>query len=215
MSNEKYNAKDLQKFLVKEKVSTIEQLKRVLGTSVRMTVLRKLSELGYQTSYSHNAKFYTLKQLCEFDTDGLWSNRKVWFSAYGTLLETGRAIINRSPAGFSVTELDDTVHVSTKQALLHLYKKKLIVREKIDGVFVYFPVKERKRQLFARKGLGDRRPLWFFYFPAGYTQVHAISPQPSDGLLQVFLFSRHRQYFERFCRSTAREFLDPREYPAL
>ena len=155
MSDEKYNAKDLQKFLLKEKVSTIEQLKRVLGTSVRMTVLRKLSELGYQTSYSNNAKFYTLKQLCEFDTDGLWSHRKVWFSVYGTLLETGRAIINRSPAGFSVTELNDTVHVSTKQALLHLYKKKLIVREKIDGVFVYFSVEKemRKRQLFARKDL--------------------------------------------------------------
>ena len=61
--SEKYSAKDLQKFLVKEKVSTIEQLKRILGTRVRMTVLRKLSELGYQTSYSHNAKFYTLKQL--------------------------------------------------------------------------------------------------------------------------------------------------------
>ena len=84
-----------------------------------------------------------------------WSHRKVWFSAYGTLLETGRAIINRSPAGFSVTELDETVHVSTKQALLHLYKKKLIAREKVGGIFVYFSFDEnlRKQQLLARKEL--------------------------------------------------------------
>lgn len=118
-----------------------------------MTVLRKLTELGYQTSYSHNAKFYTLKRLCEFDQDGLWSHRNAWFSVYGTLLETGRTIINRSASGYSVAELDEALHVSTKPSLLHLNKKEWIGREKIGGLFVYFSMEEsvRKQQLRARQ----------------------------------------------------------------
>ena len=155
MVEEKYSAKALQKFFEREKIATIDQLKSALGSNVRMTVLRKLAELGYQTSYSHNAKFYTLKWLCEFDEDGLWPHRNVWFSVHGTLLETGRTIINRSPAGYSVAELDQALHVSTKQSLLHLNKKALLDREKVGGIFVYFSTDERirKEQFLERKGL--------------------------------------------------------------
>jgi hypothetical protein len=96
MSNERYRAADLKKTLDKSKISTIAELQNALGTSVRMTVFRKLAELGYQTSYSHNGKFYALKSLCEFNDEGLWSCRNVWFSVYGTLLETERNFIGRS-----------------------------------------------------------------------------------------------------------------------
>ena len=160
MIKEKYSIEALQKFLEREKVSTIDQLKRVLGTSVRMTVFRKLTEIGYQTSYSHNAKFYALKRLCEFDEDGLWSYQNVWFSVYGTLLEAGRTIINRSTAGYSVAELDKALHVSTKQSLLHLHKKALIDREKVVGIFVYFSSDKtvRKKQLLERRELTALQP---------------------------------------------------------
>ena len=155
MCGEKYRAADLKKLLTKSKISTIAELQDALGTSVRMTLFRKLAELGYQTSYSHNGKFYTLKALCEFDSDGLWSCRDVWFSVYGTLLETGRNFIGRSSAGYSVNELDEALHVSTKQSLLHLTKKNMIVREKVGGIYVYFSADKRqhKRQLLARGGL--------------------------------------------------------------
>lgn len=48
------------------------QLKSVLGTSVSYTVLRKLSPLGYRTSYSHGGTYYTLDELAQYDELGLW-----------------------------------------------------------------------------------------------------------------------------------------------
>ena len=80
MSEEKYSSQKIQTFLEKTRISTIGQLKRALGSKVRMTVLRKLSRLDYQTSYSHNGKFYTLKRLCEFDEHGLCAPR--WNSVH-------------------------------------------------------------------------------------------------------------------------------------
>ncbi len=157
MSVGKYDVKKIEKYLEENKISTIGQLKRVLGTNVRMTVLRKLAELDYQTSYSHNGRFYTLKKQNEFDDEGLWSCRKIWFSIYGTLLETGKMFINRSESGYSVNELDKALHVSTKQSLLLLNKRKLVCREKVGGVFIYFSSDKSviKRQLLSRKELAS------------------------------------------------------------
>ncbi len=38
-----------------------------LGTQVDMTVFRKLTPLGYLTSYSHRGGYYTLKSIPRFD----------------------------------------------------------------------------------------------------------------------------------------------------
>lgn len=153
MKEEKYKTQNLKIALQHKKIATINTLAKALGTDVRMTVLRKLGELDYQTSYSHKGKFYTLKQLCQFDESGLWSCRDVWFSLYGTLLKTGCEFINRAESGYSVTELDSVLHVSTKQALLHLYNKSRVYRDKFDGVFIYFSMNKRirEKQILARK----------------------------------------------------------------
>ena len=63
----------------------MEELKEALGTDVNMTVIRKLQELGYRSSYSHGGRYYTLPGIAEFDELGLWSFRSIWFSAQGTL----------------------------------------------------------------------------------------------------------------------------------
>jgi hypothetical protein len=147
MMIEKYNAKDLEAFLKKKGAADISELMNHIGTTSRNTVLRKLNELGYQTSYSQNGKFYTLKKFCAFDEDGLWSCRKAWFSIYGTLLETGKQFIDKSERGLSVSELDDRLHVSTKLALLHLIQEERIYREKHDGVFIYFSTNEKSKRI--------------------------------------------------------------------
>src|SRR3990167_3249656 len=191
MSKEKYSATALQELFEREKIATIDQLKRALGSNVRMTVLRKLTELGYQTSYSHNARFYTLRRLCEFDEDGLWLHQNVWFSVYGTLLETGRALINRSTAGYSVAELDKALHVSTKQSLLHLNKKALIDREKIGGIFIYFSTddKVRKEQLL------ERKELTALTFEDLSVDVLAHELKAAIILFYSFLDQRQRRFF--------------------
>ena len=55
-----------------QKVATMSQLKRALGTAVTFTVLRKLSSLGYRSSYSHGGTYYTLDCIAQYDRLGLW-----------------------------------------------------------------------------------------------------------------------------------------------
>ena len=71
----------------------MDDLKKALGTDVRMTVFRKLKELPFGTSYSHRGKYYALEKTIKFDDLGLWSSQFVWFSSYGTLLETTKTFV--------------------------------------------------------------------------------------------------------------------------
>ena len=60
MARGSFDQQTVRSFLQKEKIATLEELKQALGSSGTMTVFRKLKALGYQTSYSHRGKYYTL-----------------------------------------------------------------------------------------------------------------------------------------------------------
>ncbi len=47
-----------------------------------MTVIRKLKELSYLSSYSHRGKYYTLGAIAEFDVRGLWAFGQAMFSRH-------------------------------------------------------------------------------------------------------------------------------------
>lgn len=157
MRTAEFDAAELKRLLEQKKVCTFDQLADALGTPARMTVFRKLTELTYLTSYSHRGKYYALKSSCRFDASGLWSHRGAWFSTDGTLLGTSKRFIERAPAGYCANELDNALHVQTRQALLQLLHRQLIKREKIGGVFVYLALNEaeRYRQINARRKLAQ------------------------------------------------------------
>lgn len=152
MASEKYHSREIEKFLRESKVSTFEEIQRALGTDSRRTVFRKLSELAYQTSYSHSGGYYALRSTCQFNDEGLWTFRKAWFSIYGTLIDTAKKFIDQSSKGFTNSELDQTLHVETRLSLGLLLNRGLVSREKIDGVFVYVSSDDqtRRRQVIAR-----------------------------------------------------------------
>src|SRR5438093_3520270 len=83
----------LRALLLRNKIATLDDLKRALGTSVDITVFRKLKSLDYLSSYSHRGRFYTLREIVLFDDHGLWSRAEVWFSRFGTLLATAEAFV--------------------------------------------------------------------------------------------------------------------------
>ncbi len=147
-----FDAADLKRLLELKKVCTFAELTEALGTRSRMTLFRKLAELPYLTSYSHRGKYYVLKSTCRFDEGGLWSHRGIWFSRDGTLLDTSRRFVHRAPAGYSASELDNALHVQTRQTLLELLHRQAIEREKIGGVLIYLArtLPERERQVRAR-----------------------------------------------------------------
>jgi hypothetical protein len=45
----------------------LAELKQALGTEPALTVLRKLKEPDYLTSYSHRGHYYTLRDIARFD----------------------------------------------------------------------------------------------------------------------------------------------------
>ena len=69
----------LRGLFAKRLIATMDMLKKTVGTVADLTVFRKLRELDYCTSYSHRGRFYTLRELAEFDENGLWWIRSVGF----------------------------------------------------------------------------------------------------------------------------------------
>jgi hypothetical protein len=147
-----FSSDALRKLLIRDKIATLPDLKRALGTEVDLTVFRKLKELDYLTSYSHRGRFYTLREIARFGADGLWSCHPAWFSRYGTLLATAEAFINRSAAGLFAEELTHALHVEVQDALRQLVQEKRIARELVSGLFLYTSIDPaaRQRQRLAR-----------------------------------------------------------------
>jgi hypothetical protein len=106
-----YHSDKLRSLLLRNKIATLDELKQALGTSVPVTVFRKLKPLAYLTSYSHRGRYYSLREVARFDDDGLWSQADVWFSRFGTLLASAEAFVNRSPRGYFADELARALHV--------------------------------------------------------------------------------------------------------
>ena len=146
MNTIRYSAEKLLNLLQDQKVATMPQLKDALGSSVTYTVLRKLSPLGYRSSYSHNGTYYTLDALAHYDELGLWSWGDVHFSRQGTLLNTAAALVTGSPAGYQVSELEAVVHVAAKDALRQLVQAGRIFRREWQGRFLYCALERTRRQ---------------------------------------------------------------------
>jgi len=146
MNTVRFPADKLVNLLNNQKVATMPQLKKALGTSVTFTVLRKLSALGYRSSYSHAGAFYTLETIAQFDELGLWSDRDIHFSRHGTLLNTAEALVTHSTAGYQVPELEAVVHVAAKDALRQLVQAQRLFRREWEGRYLYCAVDRTLRQ---------------------------------------------------------------------
>lgn len=133
----RYQAENLRKLLLKQRIATIEELKAVLGTGTDLTVLRKLKELNYYTSYSHRGRYYTLEEIARFDELGLWSFDSVRFSRHGTLIKTVEVLVETSEAGYFTFELESILKVSVKDALRKLYEENRLHREKVGNRWLY------------------------------------------------------------------------------
>jgi hypothetical protein len=141
-----YPTERLVRLLQKETIATMPQLKAALGSSVTVTVLRKLAPLSYRTSYSHGGTFYTLDALAQYDPRGLWVYRGVHFSRYGTLLDTAEALVTQAAGGYTVPELEAVVEVAAKDALRQLVNGDRLVRQEWQGRYWYGARDRTRRQ---------------------------------------------------------------------
>jgi len=137
MARIKFGVEVIRSFLQEHRIATLGELKQRLGSFATMTVFRKLRALGYRTSFSDRGKYYTLADIPQFDEQGLWSYRSVWFSRDGSLVATLERFVQEASAGWTASELRGLLQVEVKEALLQLYRQKRIEREEIGGQYVY------------------------------------------------------------------------------
>jgi hypothetical protein len=141
-----FRSDELRSLLLRSRIATLDELKQALGTSVDVTVFRKLKPLDYLTSYSHRGRYYTLREIARFDDKGLWSQADVWFSQAGTLLATAEVFVNRSPRGYFADELARALHVEVQDALHQLAQQRRVTRQIVSGLYLYTAIDRALQQ---------------------------------------------------------------------
>jgi hypothetical protein len=182
MNVARFKAADLRPLFKRRGIVLLPELKETLGTQVDMTVFRKLKQLGYRTSYSHGGRYYALDEFAEFDAQGLWCRNGVWFSRYGTLLDTLVAFVNEADAGQFAEELRERLHVEVKESLLRLVKKDRVHREPWDRRYLYCAMDTviRRGQLRKRR---TESSIQTQSVPAGGTGRAAVSDELRAALM--------------------------------
>ncbi len=153
MRSIQFHTEAITALLRKNKIATMAELMSVLGTDSRRTVFRKLNTLNYRTSYSHRGSYYMLDGIAKFDEFGLWSCQGIWFSTHGTLLSTAAALVEASGSGYFAEELDNVLHVGTKDVLRKLVSDSRLTRTRLGGQYLYCATNtgRRRQQLLSRR----------------------------------------------------------------
>ena len=144
--------KVLLRLFRRDRVAEIETLFSVLETRSRMSVFRRLKQLDYRSSFTHNGCYYTLVDIARFDADGIWFHRGVGFSDAGTLKATVVDLVQGAAAGLRHQELRGRVRVRVHNTLLELVRSKRIQRESVCSKYLYLSVDaDRAAQQLARR----------------------------------------------------------------
>jgi hypothetical protein len=138
------------KVFLAPRVLTIEELLRRFDAS-RSTILRRLEEHGYYSSYNHSGRFLTIPEVTEFDSRGLWSFRTARFSRHGSLGHTVEHFVNSSDSGLNHQELASLLAVRVHNVLLDLVEDGRVTRQQIGGSYVYLSSKPRVRRNQAKR----------------------------------------------------------------
>jgi hypothetical protein len=127
---------DVAKAFRAARILTLDQLCRKLDSS-RSTVLRRLDEHGYYSSYNHSGKFLTIDEVAEFDSRELWAWNAARFSKQGSLKETAWHFVENSSQGMTHAELATLLGVRVHNTLLDLVEEEWLEREQLGPTFVY------------------------------------------------------------------------------
>ena len=123
----------LSRLFRRRPVADLDALLAVLETPSRMSVFRRLSAIGYYSSYSHTGRYYTLRDIPRFDQEGLWQYEGIGFSRQGSLKVTVEHVVEEAEAGRTHHELQVSLQVRVHNALLELVRDNRIGRQPVDG----------------------------------------------------------------------------------
>ena len=121
----------------RRKIMTLGEVAEFIRSSIH-TARRRLKQWQAANSYNHNGRYYTLPNVPEFDGNGLWRWRGVYFSQYGNLKQTVIALVQSSPAGLDAGELRSLLGLDPRSFLSAFANDPQLRREKTQGQFVYY-----------------------------------------------------------------------------
>lgn len=121
----------------RRKVMTLGEVAEVIRSTIH-TARRRLKQWQASNSYNHNGRYYTLPAVPQFDGNGLWRWRGVFFSRYGNLKQTVVALVQRSPAGLEAGDLRSLVGLDPRSFLSAFATDPGLRREKTQGRFIYY-----------------------------------------------------------------------------
>ena len=134
------SSKALKRLFRRFPVVDLETLSRTLQTRSRMSIFRRLREMGYFSSYNHAGRYYTLADIPKFDDYGLWMHQGIGFSQFGSLKSTIVELVNRSPIGHTHMELNNLLRIRVHNALLAVVRERHISRQRIAKIFLYVSI---------------------------------------------------------------------------
>lgn len=137
----------LQRLFQRQQTAQLKDLFTTLKTRSRMTVFRRLSSVGYLSSYNHAGRYYTLAGLPEFDHDGLWQHAGACFSREGTLKDTVARLVETADAGLLHRELQLRLQVRVYNTLADLLHDRRIGRERLESEYLYVDAKPKRADL--------------------------------------------------------------------
>lgn len=123
------------------KVATISELAQHFNCS-HVTARRRLFDVGYFSSYTHNSRYYTINSVAKFDQNGIWCYNNICFSELGTLKRTIAHLIDNSQSGMTVSQLSNILKIKCYAPLNLFYKHELFNRIKHDKQFIYLSKQE-------------------------------------------------------------------------
>lgn len=157
-----------------DKIMTVEKLMHALQCSA-ITVRRRLKKWEAFTSINQNGRYYTLPEIPEFDSNGLWKYQFVLFSKHGNLRQTIIELIMESEAGLSAADISKIIEISSSSSYFSQIKNADgIQREKHQGRFIYFSETSTKYQQQKRRIEQQRTDGWPTDAQAVKILVHLI-----------------------------------------
>jgi len=129
--------KKLENFIKSRRVVQMRDLFKVVQSTSRMTVFRRLSGVEYLCSYTHAGRYYTLFDTAHFDSDGIWFYDDIGFSQNGSLKNTVIYLVDNADGGKFHSDLQRQLRVRVHNVLLDLVRSKQIKRTKFEGQFLY------------------------------------------------------------------------------
>ena len=173
MSADDLSRDALLRMFKRDRIADLDHLRDELGTTSRTTVFRRLSALGYLTSYSHTGRFYTLREIPSFDSDGLWRHGDVLFSQDGTLARTLIRLVGEADAGQFHRELQLRLRLRVHNTLGDLVARAQLGRSPLWGEYLYTSAEKVRAaaQIACRTGLGPVPALGATLAPALMVEV--------------------------------------------